>query len=117
MGLGERTLGRGFVNTLGGSLIVVVKRLRPMIEQVEIAASVLRRQVSRALAQVQHGGIRFVITWRGTPIAALMSMRQLALLEELERDSDELRDLRHQMQMERFRRAQSLARQQVRGSD
>lgn len=80
-----------------------------MIEQVDITASVLRDGLSRALGKVQHGGRRYVVTWRGTPVAALISMRALAQLEELERDSDELRELRHQMQMERFRRAQRRA--------
>ncbi|MGH1445954.1 MAG: type II toxin-antitoxin system prevent-host-death family antitoxin [Cognatishimia sp.] len=81
-----------------------------MFEQELIAASVLRDNLSKTLAEVAHSDRRLLVTWRGAPAAALVSLSDLTLLEEFHRDSAEQRELRHQMHMERFRRAQALER-------
>ncbi len=81
-----------------------------MFEQELITASVLRDEMSKTLARVEQGGQRLLVTWRGSPKMALVPLSDLKLLEEFHRDSAEQRELRHQMHMERFRRAQALER-------
>lgn len=53
-----------------------------------LAASSLRATLSEALNRVRYAGERIVLERRGKGVAALVSMEDLALLEELENRID-----------------------------
>lgn len=54
----------------------------------EISITEIRDNLADALNRVAYGGERVILQRRGKGVAALVSMEELALLEELENQAD-----------------------------
>lgn len=75
------------------------------VEMEFVTNTVLRKHLGRYLSKVHFGGKRYLIYRHGQEMAALVSVRDLARIEEFERKSARQKDLEYQIRSEAWERA------------